>query len=82
MPRPKKQEVPLDNLLVPQHRIMTEEETQKLLDTYNVTKDKLPKILITDPAIQHLNPKIGDVIEITRNDYVGKYLYYRVVVAP
>ena len=68
------------HILVPKHRILSEEEKEALLRKYNVTLDKLPKILATDPVVVKLGAKIGDVIEIERNFENFKSKYYRVVV--
>ena len=69
------------HILVPKHSKATEEETQKLLDQYNIAKKQLPKILKSDPAIRNLDPKIGEVIKIERQSpTVGKVNFYRVVV--
>lgn len=66
---------------VPKHKVMSEEEANKLMQKYKVTIQDLPKILRTDAAIQELDAKVGDVIEITRDsEIVGKAKYYRVVV--
>jgi DNA-directed RNA polymerase subunit H len=67
----------LKHKLVPKHRILSEKE--ELLKKYNVSLDKLPKILITDPVVKALNAKIGDVIEIERDFEGFKSIYYRVV---
>jgi DNA-directed RNA polymerase subunit H len=68
----------IEHALIPKHEIMKEEEVDELLKNYNITKENLPKIKIYDPAISHLNPKVGDVIRIYRQD--EKVFYYRVVV--
>ncbi len=71
-----------DHELVPKHEILSEEEVKDLLSRYNVTKNQLPKILDTDPAVKELNAKIGDVIRITRKSFTaGESVYYRVVVS-
>lgn len=68
--------------LVPKHTILSEEESTKLLQTYNVSRKQLPKILITDAAIKKLNPKAGDIIKIIRRSPTTKSaVYYRVVVS-
>jgi len=69
----------LKHKLVPKHRILSEKEKEELLKKYNVSLDKLPKILITDPVVKALNAKIGDVIEIERDFEGFKSIYYRVV---
>ncbi|MCX8166666.1 MAG: DNA-directed RNA polymerase subunit H [Candidatus Micrarchaeota archaeon] len=77
----KDQEIDISvNFLVPYQRVMTDNEVEELLDKYKIEKSSLPYIYIGDPSISKLNAKEGDVIEITRKDYVGEYKYYRVVV--
>lgn len=67
--------------LIPKHEVMKKEEVEALLKKYNVTKDKLPKIYESDPAIAELNAKPGDVIKITRKSpTAGTAFYYRVVI--
>ena len=71
----------LKHRLVPKHRIMSEKEVEELLKKYGITKDKLPKILASDPVIKAIGAKVGDVIEITRKSPIaGQTKYYRVVV--
>jgi len=68
------------HVLVPKHSKLSEEEVKKLLERYNVSLKQLPKILKTDPALQNLDAKPGDVIKIERQSpTVGKVNYYRVV---
>ena len=60
---------------------MSEKEVEELLKKYGITKDKLPKILASDPVIKAIGAKVGDVIEITRKSPIaGQTKYYRVVV--
>ena len=69
------------HVLVPKHIKLDEKEKQEVLDTYKITVKELPRILITDPAIQHLNPKLGDVIRIERmNKIKGMTYFYRGVI--
>ncbi len=72
---------PTKNLLVPEHSKLTKSETNQLLEEYNIDISELPKILATDPAIQKLNVKIGDIIKVVRDSpTAGKSIYYRVVI--
>jgi DNA-directed RNA polymerase subunit H len=67
-----------EHVLVPKHTKLTNEEKEKLFEKYNITTRELPKILITDPAIQKLDPKIGDVIRIERKSLTaGNSIFYR-----
>lgn len=68
---------------MPKHEVLDESETKRLLETYNITKNELPKIKKTDPAIKKLDAKVGDVIKITRDSFTvteGGAVYYRVVI--
>lgn len=68
--------------LVPKHELLSPQEAQAVLDVYKVKRELMPKIILNDPAVQHLQPKPGDLIKITRESkLVGKSLYYRVVVS-
>lgn len=67
-----------EHVLVPKHTKLTNEEKEKLFEKYNITTRELPKILITDPAIKNLDPKLGDVIRIERKSLTaGKSIFYR-----
>lgn len=81
MAKSKKAAIPLDNVLIPEHKVMSEEEVSKLLVSLGISRDKLPKILSSDPALQGQSPKDGDIVRIKRKDLVGDYDYYRVVVS-
>ncbi|MEM3399346.1 MAG: DNA-directed RNA polymerase subunit H [Candidatus Micrarchaeia archaeon] len=69
---------PLTHELVPKHEIL--QNPEEVLSALKVDKSKLPKIHIDDPAIAHLEVKVGDIIKITRNDTTGGNAYYRVVI--
>jgi DNA-directed RNA polymerase subunit H len=79
-----KEEKPLDvfkSRLVPKCRILSEEEVNKLLEEYGISKKQLPLILSTDPVVKALNAKVGDVIEFDRDSKTaGISKYYRLVV--
>ena len=80
MPR-KKETTQLVHDLIPIHEICSEEEKKLLMEKYKVIPQELPKIKISDPAIRHLNPKVGDIIKIKRKDpKAGISIYYRVVI--
>jgi DNA-directed RNA polymerase subunit H len=67
--------------LVPEHRILSEEEKEELLRKYRIRLSQLPQILASDPAAVELEAKPGDVIEIKRKSpTAGVYYYYRLVV--
>ena len=69
--------------LVPKHRYVPDEEIEVKLESMEITRNELMKILLTDPAIKSLSEdiKAGDVIEITRESHTaGVYVSYRQVV--
>lgn len=67
--------------LVPKHEKLDEADYNELKTKYNFSKTQLPRILLSDPAIQNLNIEPGDVIKITRKSpTVGETFFYRVVV--
>jgi len=71
----------LENILVPKHEVLSDKEAERLLELYNVTRDKLPKIRKDDPALRGLGAKVGDIIKITRKSpSAGTAFYYRVVI--
>jgi len=70
-----------EHILVPKHSILSEKEKEALFEKYHITIKELPKILLTDPAIKPLKPKLGDVIKIERaSPTAGKSIFYRGVI--
>lgn len=83
----KKDEIEvLKHGLVPEHRLLSEDEEEEVLDELGVKKENLPKILKSDPAIKHLEKvhgdiRVGRVIEIKRKSRTaGMATAYRLVV--
>ncbi len=66
--------------LVPKHVLLSDSEAKKVAKKFNVTLDRFPKILESDAQAVKLGAKPGRLIEVTRNDGNGNYLYYRYVV--
>lgn len=67
--------------LVPKHAKASEKEKKDILERYNITLHQLPRILKSDPAIDHLDADDGDVIKITRaSPTAGETVFYRRVV--
>jgi len=68
------------HFLVPKHSIVPKEKEQEILKKLHATKDELPIILQSDPAIKKLKAKRDDIIEIDRvSPIAGKTKCYRVV---
>ena len=71
-----------DHFLVPEHRVISEEEREELLTKYKVRPHQLPKIKASDPAIIAIGAKPGDIVKIVRESpTAGKYVSYRYVVS-
>lgn len=69
------------HFLVPKHLILSKDEENEILKKYNITKEELPKIKVSDPAILSLKPKQGDIVKIDRRSVYGDDIsYYRVVI--
>jgi DNA-directed RNA polymerase subunit H len=71
----------LDHIMVPEHQIMSEQEVEKLLSTYQITHEQLPKMFHDDPAVKAIKAKVGDVIRIVRfSQTAGRAESYRLVI--
>ena len=76
----KKYDIKKHNL-VPEHSKLNDKEKKELLDKYHISLKELPKINKKDPSIQHLNPKEGEVIKITRKSKTaGEAIFFRGVI--
>ena len=65
---------------VPKHILLTRDEEKELLEKYNTTKGKLPKISKTDPISKYYGMKTDQICKIIRKSpEVGEYVYYRLV---
>jgi DNA-directed RNA polymerase subunit H (RpoH/RPB5) len=68
--------------LVPKHIKLSETDKKKLFEQHHVDIKSLPKILVTDPAIEKLTLKSGDVVKVERKSRTaGTTNYYRVVIS-
>jgi DNA-directed RNA polymerase subunit H len=57
----------LDHILVPKHRVISEDETMDVMNKYNIkTKTQFPDISRFDPVAQVIGLRPGKVCEITR----------------
>jgi len=71
----------LNHVMVPDHKIMSEDEVSELLTRYNITTEQLPKIYHDDPAVKVISAEADDVIRIIRASHTaGRAEAYRLVV--
>ncbi len=76
----------LQHRLVPEHRLLSEEESTKILAVLRITKDQLPKIKKADPVIKLLERVHGPIdegriIKVTRlSETAGVSEAYRLVI--
>ena len=72
---------PTHHEIVPEHIKLEDEEVEKLLKDYDITKDKLPLIKVTDPIVKAIGAKPGQVLKIVRKGSpAGEAVAYRLVV--
>ena len=73
---------PLEHKMVPMHEILDESELKKVLSEYNIEKEQMPKIRVSDPVSISIKAKVGDVVRIIRvSPTAGKAIFYRLVIA-
>ena len=71
----------LEHVMVPDHKIMSEDEVSALLSHYNITTEQLPKIYHDDPAVKIIGANVDDVIRIVRMSHTaGRAEAYRLVI--
>ncbi len=78
----------LNHEMVPEHRLVSNSEAERILKKFGITKEQLPKIKLTDPAIKVLEATLkekegireGMIVEITRNSKTSeKFTAYRLI---
>ncbi len=73
---------PLEHKIVPGHEILNEDDIKKILSEYDIEKEQMPKIRVSDPAALAIKAKVGDVVRVTRESpTAGKAIFYRLVIA-
>jgi len=66
------------HVLVPKHAKASEKEKKDLFEKYQISIRELPRIVKSDPAIQHLNIEEGDIVKIVRpSPTAGEVVFFR-----
>ena len=63
--------------MIPEHRLLNKEDSEKLLAEFRVSRLQIPKIRAKDAALAGMGAKAGHIVEVKRLD--GS-LNYRFVV--
>lgn len=63
--------------IIPGHKVLSKDDTEKMLAEFRVSRLQIPKIKAKDPALLGTGAKVGQVVEISRLD---DSKYYRLVV--
>ena len=70
----------IDNILIPKHELLIEDQKKKFIDEYKIQFEQLPILLLYDPISRYYNYKINDIIRIIRPSLTsGKAISYRLV---
>ena len=67
------------HVLQPKHTLLKEKEAEELLKIFNLSRQQLPKIKISDAAIPQ-GSQIGDMVKVERHFGKEKKDFYRLVV--
>ncbi len=74
-------QAPIEHILIPKHKKLSEKEKKDLLERYGVTLHELPSMYKSDSALAGMDVEVGDVIKIERESQTaGKTTFYRGVI--
>jgi len=66
------------HVLVPKHTKLSEKERKELFEKFDIDESNLPRIKKSDPSIEHLDVKEGDIVKVIRiSDTAGEVSFYR-----
>ena len=67
--------------LVPKHELLSKKEAEELMREFHIRPHQLPYIITSDPAVEALGGKVGDILRITRTSATaGEVVVYRYIV--
>ena len=71
----------IEHDLQPIFEVLSEEEKEKLMEEYQLTKRQMSKMKSIDPIARYYNSKAGDVFRIIRpSTSAGVGIHYRIVI--
>jgi len=71
----------IEHTYIPLHEILSNEESQQIIESYNTRKRDMPKILTNDPIARYYNMQPGQICRILRPSETSGYVpYYRLVI--
>jgi len=76
----------LEHQMVPEHYLLSLEEEKEVLKQLNITRDQLPKLRMSDPAVRILrrietDVKEGRIVRIIRESQTaGQTTVYRLLI--
>ena len=70
-----------EHILVPQHIVLTEEESKKVMESYRANPRDMPLIRTNEVIAKYYNMKHGEIVKIIRPSPVtGESIAYRLVI--
>ncbi len=70
-----------DHEMVPEHILLTPEESALVLKGFGIEAPQLPKIHVSDPAAKEIGAKVGDIIKVLRKSTTARQsIFYRLVI--
>ncbi len=76
----------LNHALVPEHRLLSKQETENVLRKYSISIEELPKIRRSDACVRSMELRVGEIPRgsiikiVRRSDTAGISYAYRLVI--
>ena len=53
---------------IPEHKILSKDDSEKIISEFKVSRMQIPKIKIKDAALIGMGAKAGQIVQVTRKD--------------